>query len=375
MNPKNLKLSLFIFFLSLTGCMSQQIANTKHIDDAALKQAANSNQTPQQICEAASLAIAEADKENLHFFAPLHLEQASGNLQEGQDKIKLKETQAQGVAQCFKVNKLIENGIAIKAKVQTSLNDSLVELKMLKKVDEEKKFTDDIQDHVEDVMDLIKDIEAGKMNEAMQGQAALLKEMLELEIEIVTDKNLTPVEAMLEKAEDVDADELAEKTFEKAEQELESAKKFIQANYRNNDQVRKTSALAMRAAKHAFHVAKEVETLKELKPEAAEEKVLYMESLLERVNKKFNQGVVIGHSLYDQAGILAKRVDALLDDKAALNREVAQLRRENSNEVEVTELPAQAPVEAVSLEAAQGSEALLEAEAENIEASETAEKM
>ena len=352
----NFKISMLVLSLSLSGCMSQQIANTKHMDDAVLKQAANSKQTPQQICEAASLTIAQADKEDLHFFAPLHLEQASDNLQEGQEKIKVKETLAQGVAQCFKVNKLIENGIAIKAKVKTSLKDSLAELNMLNKVDNEKKFTDDIQDHVEDVIDLVKEIEAGKMNEAMQGQAELLEEMLELEIEIVTAKNLASVEAMIEKAEDADADDLAEKTFEKAEKELESAKKFIRVNYRNNGQVEKTSALAMRAAKHAFHVAKEVETIKELKPEAAEEKVLYIESLLERVNKKFNQDLVIGNSLYEQSGIIGKRLEALLDDKSSLVREVAELRHQQQNETTVIKLPAESSVEPILLDVEQVSD-------------------
>ena len=214
----------------------------------------------------------------------------------GQEKIKDKNTQDEGMKKCFKVNKLVDNGITIKDKVKSSLSDSLAELQMLKKVDEEKKFTDDIQGYVDDVVDLVKEIEAGKMNEAMQGQAELLKDMLELEIEIVTDKNLTPVEVMLEKAEDADAEDLAEKTFEKAENELESAKKFIQANYRNNEQVKATSTLAMRSAKHAYHVAQEVEALKSLKPEAAEEKVLYIESLLERNNKNFNQESVIGLS-------------------------------------------------------------------------------
>ena len=117
MNFSKSRISLFALTAFLAGCMSQQIANTKNIDDTVLKQAAGSKQSPQQICEAASLTIAKADKENLHFFAPLHLAQASEHLQEGQENIKAKETQTQGMAQCFKVNKLVENGIAIKSKV------------------------------------------------------------------------------------------------------------------------------------------------------------------------------------------------------------------------------------------------------------------
>ena len=329
MNLSRQKISILVLGITLSGCMSQQIANTKYMDAAAVKQAANSTQTPQQICEEASMAIAKANKEKLHFFAPLHLERASENLEDGQDQIKSKETESEGIKKCFKVNKLVENGIAIKAKVKSSLSDSLAELTILKKVDSEKKFTDEVQDYVEDVIELVKEIEAGKINEAMQGQAELLKDMLELEIEIVTDKNLAPVAAMIEKAEDIDADDLAERTFEKAENELESAKKFIRANYRDDKQVKATSSLAMRAAKHAFYIAKEVETLKEMKPEAAEEKVLYIESLLERVNKKFNKDVVIGHSLYEQSSIIANRLDAVLDKKESLSRDNSQLKKYN----------------------------------------------
>ena len=116
----------------------------------------------------------------------------------------------------------------------------------------------------------------------------------------------------------------AEKTFEKAEVELESARKFIRVNYRNNSQVKTTSALAMRAAKHAFHVAKEVAELKDLKTGAAEEKVLYIESLLERINKKFNKDVVIGHSLYEQSTIIGDRLNALIDSKKISTRDIMQ---------------------------------------------------
>ena len=310
--------SSIVLALSLSGCMSQQIANTKHMDDTAQKQAAATTQTPQQICETASLAIANADKEELYFYAPLHLEQASDNLEDAQDQIKNKETETEGVKKCFKASELIESGLAIKVKVKSTLSDSLAELEMLKQVDSAKKYTDDIQDHRDDVMDIAKKIEAGKMNEAMQDQAELIKEMLELETDIVIDKNLTPVEVMLDKADDADADDLAEKTFEKAELELESAKKFIQSNYRDNAQVEAASAVAMRAAKHALYVALEVETLKELKPAAAEKKVLYIESLLEHINKKLNVDVVIGNSLDEQSKIIGQRIDSILDAKTPI---------------------------------------------------------
>ena len=80
-----------------------------------------------------------------------------------------------------------------------------------------------------------------------------------------------------------------------------------------------------------------------------------MESLFERVNKKFNQGVVIGNSLYDQSTIIGKRLDDLLEAKAALSRETAQLRREGDNNAEVMSLPTESAIESVALESANDS--------------------
>ncbi|VAX12128.1 hypothetical protein MNBD_GAMMA24-1963, partial [hydrothermal vent metagenome] len=340
LSKKNISPPVLALFLS--ACASPQIANIKYMDNVALKQAEETSQTPQQICETASMAIARANKEEFTFFAPLHLELASKNLKQGQDKIKNQKTVAEGMQDCFKVSKLVENGMTTKAKVESSLSDALAELKMLKSVDEEKKFTGAIQDYADDVIDLVKKIEEGDMNEAMQGQAELLKEMLTLEVNIVLTNNLEPVEAMLEKADDEDAKDLAKKTFKKAEKELESARKFIRVYYRDKQQVKNAAALAMRKAKHAYYVAQEVETLTELKPEAAEEKVLYIESLLERINRKFNKGVVIGHSLYEQTSIIGQRLDALFDVRVPANRNIAIHKgAANKNNVPVQESVAQ----------------------------------
>lgn len=324
------KASMVLLALLVSGCMQPQIANTKYMDELSYKEAANTKQSPQQICEAGSVAIAMGNKEKLHFYAPLHLAQAVNSLEEGQELIKNKETITQGLSQCFKVKKLIDNGVLIKAKVQVSLNDVLDELKQLKKVDSSKKFTDDIQDYIEDTIDLVKIIEAGKMNDAMQGQAELIKDMLELEIKIITEKNIAAVEAMIERAEDVDADDLASKTFEQAERELIRAKKFIRENYRDNAQVIAASNMAMLAAKHAYSVAKEVESLQQLKPDAAEDKVLYIESLLQAINKKLNKAVVIGASLDEQSDIIAQRVDSLVLENKSLKREYKQLTESQS---------------------------------------------
>lgn len=71
----------------------------------------------------------------------------------------------------------------------------------------------------------------------------------------------------------------------------------------------------MRAAKHAYFVAKEVNTIKELKADDAEDRILQFESLLEHINQRFNQGELIGNSLFDQSRIIGQRVDDLLSNQ------------------------------------------------------------
>jgi hypothetical protein len=297
--------------LTISGCMSQQIANTRDIDAAVDQRASKTEQTPQQLCEAASVAISQAHQAELQRYAPLHLEQANDSLSDGQKAIKSSDGLKieAGARHCIKASQLIESGVQTAKRVKQALTDSIDQLAMLKQVDSQKKFADDIIDYEEDLVDLAETIEAGKMDQAMKDQADLLEDMQELEIEIVTYNHLTPVEVMLNKAEDADADDLAEKTFAKAEQELETAKKMIRGSYRDKAKVEKNSALAMRAARHAYYVAQEVEKTRELKPAAAEERVLYFEYLLQRINEKFQQDVVIGHSLYEQSSLIGERVD------------------------------------------------------------------
>ena len=77
--------------------------------------------------------------------------------------------------------------------------------------------------------------------------------------------------------------------------------------------------MAMSSARHAFYVAQEVETVKDLKEEAAEDKVLYMESLLARINSKVSGEAVTGHSLYDQSNIISQRIESLLNNSQKVN--------------------------------------------------------
>lgn len=325
-SPKS-KLSLLALSLIVSGCASNNIANSGSLDAEVLAQSKNLNQTPVQVCDDASFAIIKANKEQLNIYAPLHFEQASNSFTIGQEKIKTKDTVKKGADSCLKTIKLIENGITVKSKVTEALSDSIAAIAQLKKVDENKVFTSEIQDIIETQIDLAKDIEAEKINEAMAGQAELINDANELEIKIISHRYLRPVELMIAKAKKTNADIIAEQTFDKAQSELKSAKEFIQVNYRDQKQVALVSAEAMQAASHVYYVAKEVEKLQNLNYEEAEQKVLYFESLLEQINARFNQKVLIGHSLYEQVTIIENRLGVVLNKQNPIKTNSAKVEQ------------------------------------------------
>lgn len=302
----------------LTGCVSQQIANTKKIDDSVLKMASQSKLSVKEACTNASIALSEGDKEDLHYYSPLHMRQAKESLEAAQDVMSSHDplVKKQALVNCLKVDKLITDGIAIKAKALSKLDRSFKQLEMLKDVDNNHLFTEDIRDFKDDIKDIIETIEAGKMNQAMQEQEELMADMREQEIEIVLSKHMPLIESALDKAEDMDAEKYAEVTYEKAEKEIEATVKYINQNYRNNKAVKKAVDHAVLACKHAYFISEEVQTLEGMKPNLAEQRVLHYESLLTRINKSLALKPAYGQSLYSQSVSIAKAVESIKASKS-----------------------------------------------------------
>lgn len=296
---------------TVAGCMSGDIANTKKIDASAAQRVKTEGASLEQVCAAAGDAIVNGNEAELKFYSPLHMEQAADIYDDSKSKPETKEETSKYLTGCYKVQELIDGGLAIKEKALTTFKQSFDQLAHLKKLDTSSQYTDDLEDFRDDIRELIVQLEAGKVNEASKEQAELMTEMIEFEIDVKLTQHLDPVKDMLDKAEDEDAEDWAEKSYEKAEKVLERAEGVIRKHFRNLDSVQKTAREAMMHAAHAYHVAKEAKTLKGMKPEQAEDQILKVESYLQRINQVVNDEPVIGHSLYDQAEAIAKRVEAL----------------------------------------------------------------
>lgn len=299
---------------ALLGCANSQIANPGGLDQQAKELASSAQMTPEAAVAQAAGDIKDAEAENLEFFAPLHYRDALNALEQAQSFLNSPETNAQVLQEAFKVRSLLQAAKENKAKVQTSLAQALEQDQVLRSLDAHRLSPGDYEDVIDDLRELIKEIEGGDLNTAIKGQAALLEDMIDLEIDTLKLAHLSEAESMLDKAESIDADDYAEKTYEKAESTLEFAHRYVEKNYRNRGEVAQKGLEAFNTAAHAYFVAKEAKELVTLDEEAAEQKVLYFESMLERVNKPLNLQYLNTVSLYDQSVKLSKAIETLQDD-------------------------------------------------------------
>lgn len=295
----------------VVGCANTQIANTTGLEQQAKALAQNSEQTPEQALQEAANAIENTRDERFEFFAPLHYRDALAALEKGQQALAKPETKAMALEYAYKVPSLLSAAKDNKVKVQTSLADALEQDQILRGVDSHKVLPDDYQGLIEDLGDLIKVIEGGQLNKAVSAQAGLLEDMIELEIETLKISHLSEAESMLDKAESAGADDFAEVTFEKAENSLEAAHSYVEKNYRNREGVKQQGQDAWNAAAHAYFIGKEAEQLLQLDEEGAEQKALYFESLLARVNQSLKLENLRTVSLYDQSVKLAEAAEKL----------------------------------------------------------------
>ncbi|MFQ5560895.1 MAG: hypothetical protein ACE5FU_09960, partial [Nitrospinota bacterium] len=306
-------ITVFSMWLS-TGCAGKKIANTGILDQEAKTMATNSTLSPDEaILEAAGM-LNKANTENLSFFAPLHLTEARSVLNKAQKLAKSGAKPGLVLEKAFKVKTLINDGLKTKEMVKTTLSKVLDHKQVLDDLDVQGEFPEKYEKSVSKIRELVLEVEAGNFSAAVDGQSKVLVYMSEVEIAIMKKRYLSSAQAMMEKAKDIDADDYAEVTYKGAQKQYETSSHFIERNYRDRKGVKQAGEEALLAAKHAFFVAKEAKRLVKIGEEEAEQRVLYFESLLDRIGQASGNQNIIGLSLYDQAEALAKHIQATPKD-------------------------------------------------------------
>jgi len=207
-----------------------------------------------------------------------------------------------------------------------------------------------------DIDDLIEYIEEGNSDKARSKLPKLTQKMLQFEVDTIVYNALNLAKIALADARDVDADDLAVKSYEKAEALYESAETFIRENSKQTQAVQRRGANALLEAKHAIYVAKMVKALQGIKPDKFEAIVLDEERRLDRVTQALEIDPIHDRSVTDQAQALADAVVRLKDRareiESTLNKLSAEQRSESESVRETQQTaPESAAVESVNTQA------------------------
>lgn len=310
----------------LSACAGNAVKDSDSIQQSAMQQAKAIEQTPETVIAEGQTLQLEAQKEDLYFYSPSYMEQAEDALEDAEDAIKSKKLPHEIITHALAAQKLFKRGLENKTTVLTQLSASFDGLAMLKAIETDTVLASDYQDLRDDTKDLIILIEQGKTTEAINEQKELLMEISDVEIKTLKKNYLTVAENALEKAEDADADDYAAKSFSDAQKNLETFEKFIETSAKQRELIKEKSLSAIRLAQHAEHVSKAAAPLLKLNPETAEEHILFIEQLMNRIAVALQQDDISHLNLNGQSMAIAQTAESV--------NKLASLQTQPANQIQ-----------------------------------------
>lgn len=307
-------------FLS-AGCSAPAIKDANLARMSATEQAKSTEQSPQEVIDAAKENLAEAHEEELSFYSPTYLAEAEKEIDAAERSLLSGEESSIAVANALLAQQWISRGLKNKEVAQVKLKASLDALKVLNEIEAQKYLGEDYLDFKNDIKELIVLLEQEKAEEAIQEQKDILEAFAELEVETLNAAYLKPVLIKLEDAEDQDADDYAEKTLADAQQQATALETYIKINPRNRSEIAELSKHAGKAAMHAKQVALAARPLLKLNTEKAEKHILAIEQYLARIGKALNHEDVRYMSLDNQSIAIAQIAETTARRAKAFDRQ------------------------------------------------------
>lgn len=295
----------------ISACSGPAIKDTALIQQAAISEAQTSELDPTEAIETSRNLQISAQQQDLYYFSPGYMAQAEQEMQKAEAALKQNKPASETVTHSLTAQALFERGLTNKKAVLNQLKPSFDGMQMLSDINAHVLVKDDFEDIEDDIKDLIILIEKGKTSNASKDQQDVLDDITELEVETLKVAHFNPAENALEKAEDADAEDFAIKTYEIAEKAVEKLETLIESQYKNRELIADSAKATIRLAQHAEEVAKAAQPLLKLNAEQAEQHILYVESLLDRVKQAIGHDNINHMPLKNQSIALAQAVETL----------------------------------------------------------------
>lgn len=330
MQLKSLSIAVLAFMTA--ACSGPAVKDSLSIQQSAVEQAKSvaADQDPSDIINTTRDLQIEAQREDLYFFSPSYMEQAESSMESAESALKSKKPNHEIIAHALTAQKYFKRGLEIKTTAQTQLKAGFDGLAMLKEIKTDSLLKSDYDDLLDDMKDLIVLIEQGKTTEALTDQKGFLTEITDLEIKTLKKSYFEPAELAFEKAEDEDAEDFAPKSLERAQKALDGLEKLIETQPKQRDQIKNDSVLTTRLSQHALNVSKAVQPLLKLKADTAENHVLFIESLLQRIGTALNQEDVTHLTLDSQSIAIAQSAETIYRQAQAVGQK-EQWEQEKQN--------------------------------------------
>jgi len=297
----------------LQGCASAKLANQAALTAAADAKASELGTNSELALQRAEAAYQTAIKDQLGFYAPHTMEKLDEALKQAQQAHGKQQT-LQAVKAAAHVLTLLENGQRNKAEALKLLAPVFEQKQRVDELNAQAVLSDDYQNQLENIQELIGLIEEGKSEQAVADSADVVADLVALERQTMLALHWQPAEDVLEQAEDEDADDHASKTYEDAEQKVKTAQEFISINFTKRDESKQLGLDALRASQRALFIGRESQTLQKLDAKKAEQAALKEEERLRQI------GIAIG--------VNDLRYMALADQSNAIIEHIQTLRRE-----------------------------------------------
>ena len=303
------------------GCSTPAIKDANLVRMSAAEQAKSTEQSPQEVIDAAKENLVEAREEELSFYSPTYLAEAEKEIDAAERSLLSGEESSIAVANALLAQQWISRGLKNKEVAQIKLKASLDALNVLDEIEAQKYLGEDYLEFKNDIKELIVLLEQEKAEEAIQEQKDILESFAELEVETLNAAYLKPVLVKLEEAEDQDADDYAEKTLADAQQQATALETYIKIYPRNRSEIAELSKHASKAAMHAKQVALAARPLLKLNTEKAEKHILAIEQYLARIGKALNHEDVRYMSLDNQSIAIAQIAETTARRAKAFDRQ------------------------------------------------------
>lgn len=326
----NAALLALLSSLLLSACSSQQVASTQAIQKKAAKHAEKRVLSPQEAIDLADAELAAVADENLAFFSPLHLAQAKQSLDKAK-QLAMKPVAGKPngpIEYALSARELIKKGLANKADVLVYIKEAIAHKRMLQKLNAPETFPERYQSILFEFSKLIKLIEEGEPNEALNRQGTLRDKMYALEIDSLIHIHLREAVQILAQAEANDAERYAPVSFYNAEHQIASTDNYIRTSYRDRKGIEKSGNSALLLAKTAHEIGIASKKIMNLDSPEAEQYVIGEISRLQGYHAQLGRETLPPQSIDRSAIDIKLAIKKFNDERQKLESKISALNIE-----------------------------------------------